>query len=54
MAIKQELDEYLNSIGASEVNCECPVKCALEIIGIKWKLRILAQLLRQESVRLMN
>jgi Predicted transcriptional regulators len=51
MASKQKLDEYLNLIRESEVNDECPVKCALEVIGGKWKLRILAQLLRQESVR---
>lgn len=51
MASKQELEEYLNLIRESDNNHECPVKYALEIIGGKWKLRILAQLLKKEVVR---
>jgi len=51
MADKEELEQYINSIRDSDANQECPVKCALEIIGGKWKLRILAQLIRKEAVR---
>ena len=51
MASKQELEQYLNLIRKSDNNHECPVKCVLEIIGGKWKLRILAQLLKKEVVR---
>jgi DNA-binding HxlR family transcriptional regulator len=51
MAIQQELEQYLNLISESDNNHECPVKCALELIGGKWKLRILAQLLKKEVVR---
>ena len=51
MAGKEELEQYLNSMRESDSNQECPVKCTLEIIGGKWKLRILAQLLRKEVVR---
>jgi len=51
MSSKQELEQYLNLIRKSDNNHECPVKCVLEIIGGKWKLRILAQLLKKEVVR---
>ncbi|EKQ57312.1 MULTISPECIES: helix-turn-helix domain-containing protein [unclassified Clostridium] len=51
MVSKQELDQYLISIKESNNNHECIVKSALEIIGGKWKLRILAQLLKKEVVR---
>ena len=51
MASKQEFEQYLNLIRESDNNHECPVKCVLEIIGGKWKLRILAQLLKKEVVR---
>lgn len=51
MASKQQLEKYLNYIRESDNNNECSVKCALEVIGGKWKLRILAQLLKKEVVR---
>ena len=51
MASKQESDKYLNLIRESDKTQECPVKCVLEIIEGKWKLRILAQLLKKEVVR---
>lgn len=51
MVRKQELDQYLISIKESDNNHECTVKSALEMIGGKWKLRILAKLLKKEVVR---
>ncbi|WP_026881823.1 winged helix-turn-helix transcriptional regulator [Clostridium akagii] len=53
MASKEELELYLNLIRESDntKDKECPLKNALEIIGGKWKLRILRQLLSQEVVR---
>jgi DNA-binding HxlR family transcriptional regulator len=51
VASKQELEEYLNLIKKSEGNERCPVKCTLEIIGGKWKLCILSQLLKKEISR---
>lgn len=51
MASKQELEQYLNLIRESDNDQKCPVKSALDIIGGKWKLRILVQLLRKEVVR---
>lgn len=51
MASKQQLEKYLNYIRESDNNNECSVKCALEVIGGKRKLRILAQLLKKEVVR---
>jgi DNA-binding HxlR family transcriptional regulator len=51
MASKQELEQYLNLIRESDHDQQCPVKSALDIIGGKWKLRILVQLLRKEVVR---
>ncbi|MFT8349147.1 winged helix-turn-helix transcriptional regulator [Clostridium saccharoperbutylacetonicum] len=51
MVSKQELDQYLISIKESDNNHECVVKSALEVVGGKWKLRILAQLLKKEVVR---
>lgn len=51
MASKQELEQYLNLIRESDTDQKCPVKSALDIIGGKWKLRILVQLLKKEVVR---
>lgn len=51
MPSKQELDQYLNSIRQLDDTQECPVKCTLEVIGGKWKLRILGRLLKKEVVR---
>ncbi len=53
VASKEELELYLNLIRESDntKDKECPLKNALEIIGGKWKLRILRQLLSQEVVR---
>lgn len=51
MASKQELEQYLNLIRESDGSQECTVKSTLEVIGGKWKLRILAQLLKKEVVR---
>ena len=51
MANEMELDRYLNILKSTESNNECPVKCTLEIIGGRWKLRILLQLLKKEVSR---
>ena len=51
MASKEELEQYLKLIRKSENNQECPVKHTLDVIGGKWKLRILVQLLRKEVIR---
>lgn len=51
MASNQELEQYLNLVKESYNSYECPVKCALEVIGGRWKLRILATLLIKEVVR---
>lgn len=51
MASEQELKNYLDILNKSERNKECPVKCTLEIIGGKWKLRILLQLLIKQVSR---
>ena len=51
MTSKQDLDQYLNLIREVDKTQECPVKCTLEIIGGRWKLRILGQLLIKEVVR---
>ncbi len=53
VASKQELELYLNLMRESDntKDKECQLKNALEIIGGKWKLRILGQLLSQEVVR---
>jgi DNA-binding HxlR family transcriptional regulator len=51
MANKEELDNFLSYIRDSYGNHECPLKGALELIGGKWKLRIIAQLLKNEVVR---
>lgn len=51
MVSKQELEQYLNLIRESDGSQECTVKNTLEVIGGKWKLRILAQLLKKEVVR---
>nr|WP_314461420.1 helix-turn-helix domain-containing protein [uncultured Clostridium sp.] len=51
MASEQELEKYLDILRKSEGSEECPVKCTLEIIGGRWKLRILLQLLIKEVSR---
>ncbi|MCI1930225.1 MAG: helix-turn-helix transcriptional regulator [Clostridia bacterium] len=51
MAGKLEQNEYINLIKESEKQEECPVKCTLEIIGGKWKLRVLSQIMRHEVCR---
>lgn len=51
MASKQELEKYLNIIRESDFNEKCPIKYALEVIGGKWKLNILGQLLRKDICR---
>ena len=42
---------YINLMKESEKQEECPVKCTLEIIGGKWKLRVLSQILKQGVCR---
>ncbi|WP_026015745.1 winged helix-turn-helix transcriptional regulator [Clostridium beijerinckii] len=51
MASKQELEKYLNIVKESDFNENCPIKDALEVIGGKWKLNILGQLLRKDVCR---
>lgn len=51
MANEKALEDYLKFVKKSTNSSECPVKCALEIIGGRWKLRILAALLAKEIVR---
>lgn len=51
MASEQELEQYLKAVKESESRSECPTKSILEIIGGKWKLRILAQLIKRDVVR---
>jgi DNA-binding HxlR family transcriptional regulator len=51
MTNQQQLEQYLNVIRESDISKECSVKCTLEIIGGKWKLRILAFMIKKEVVR---
>lgn len=51
MANNNELEQYLKLIKELGSDSNCPVRSALEMIGGKWKLRILAQLLRKEVIR---
>jgi DNA-binding HxlR family transcriptional regulator len=57
MASNQELQKYLKELRESnntkkcDENIKCPVKYTLEVIGGKWKLRILMQLLKKDVVR---
>ena len=55
MATKQELEQYLKELREDDnKECnhkECPVKYTLGVIGGKWKLRILMQLLKKDVIR---
>ena len=57
MATKTELEQFLKELKEDNNNeecnykTECPVKYTLGIIGGKWKLRILMQLLKKDVVR---
>lgn len=57
MVTKQELDKFLKEIKKCDNNLDgnhsmpCPVKYTLGVIGGKWKLRILTQLLKKDVVR---
>jgi len=51
MASVQELNQYLKSIKEQSNTIVCPVKYTLNIIGGKWKMRILVELLTYEVVR---
>lgn len=51
MPTNEELEQYLILVKKGDTNRECPVKSALEILGGRWKLRILAALLRKEIIR---
>lgn len=51
MASTQELDQYLKLIRESDSTKVCPVKYTLNIVGGKWKLRIIVQLLSKEVLR---
>lgn len=51
MANQQELEQYLKLISVSDSTAVCPVKYTLDIIGGKWKLRILVQLLSKKIIR---
>ena len=50
MVSQQELETYLKLFKESEHEA-CPVKYTLEVIGGKWKMRILVQLFRTEVIR---
>lgn len=51
MSTDQELKEYLIELKKSDNNKECPVKYTLGVLGGKWKLRILVQLLKKDVTR---
>lgn len=51
MTSKQGSEEYLDLIKKSVGDAECPVKCVLELIGGKWKMRIIYLLLSTEVGR---
>lgn len=57
MATKTDLDRFLKELKEDDnkeernYNMECPVKYTLGVIGGKWKLRILFQLLKKDVVR---
>ena len=57
MATKTELDRFLKELKEDDYdeegnyNIECPVKYTLGVIGGKWKLRILSQLLKGDILR---
>lgn len=57
MATKKELEDFLKELKKYDNNkecsksIECPVKYTLSVIGGKWKLRILSQLLKKEVIR---
>ena len=51
MTSKQELEEHLNLTKKSERNEVCPIKSVLELIGGKWKMRILYTISREKTSR---
>ena len=58
MATKTELEGFLKELKEDDnnnkegnYNIACPVKYTLGVIGGKWKLRILSQLLKKDVVR---
>jgi DNA-binding HxlR family transcriptional regulator len=57
MATNTELEQFLKELKEEDnnkegsYNIECPVKYTLGIIGGKWKLRILSQLLKRDIAR---
>ena len=51
MTSKQELEEHLSLTKKSERNEVCPIKSVLELIGGKWKMRILYTISREEISR---
>jgi len=57
MATNTELEKFLKELKEEDNNkdgsysIECPVKHTLGIIGGKWKLRILSQLLKRDIAR---
>ena len=51
MVSQQELEKYLKLLKESEHAASCPVKYTLEVIGGKWKMRILVQLFRTKVIR---
>jgi Predicted transcriptional regulators len=48
---RTELDEFIESIRSSDGSGECAVKHAIDIVGGKWKLNILALIVRSDNVR---
>ncbi len=48
---QSELQEFIQSIRASDGSDECSVKQAVDMIGGKWKLRILALIVRFDCLR---
>lgn len=49
--MRTELEEFIESIRSSDGSGECSVKYAIDIVGGKWKLKILTQMIRFETVR---
>jgi DNA-binding HxlR family transcriptional regulator len=48
---QSELQDFIQSIRSADGSRECSVKHAIDMIGGKWKLRILAVIVRYDCLR---